>query len=367
MISIIAALVTSQSGPDRGIGIGPLGNNMFELQLVQRGQRLEPAKLSPKKFGDNQWEFDWLTSGKGVENDPNQLRLKVRVYSQERKEVADKALAVARMAMQIWDRAYHRLKVDSPTESGVVDFYLCFGGKAGGEQRFDEEIVPGLSRTAHVNTIYIYRLDTFKEPVEMAREVAHEYGHAILPAVGGFKEPEAWSNGYLGEKLFLKWIKKDMVAGRLGPDDAMGATIQELGAWLASNVDPLVQQAAYQYPETNLIGDSRNGMDSFLGLAMYTEALCPPSVFVRSLAYVADAHKDQSVPNDYGQFILQAASEVEALTLSVPQSIFDSKKPIWIPLGKGSLQGATILSRKNGWAKVAPLVGNIVIQNPPIG
>ena len=341
--------------------------------LVQvRETRLDPPKLSPKLFGDQRWEFDWLTSGYGKTGDSPEQALRVRVYSQERKDTGDKAPMVARMAMQLWDRTYRRLRIDTPQQvnGGIADFYLSFGGSPGGEQLFGEEILPGQSQPTKVNTIYIYQLDTFKDPVEMAREVAHEYGHAILPAIGGFKQPEVWANGYLGEKLFLEWIAKDMTAGRLTPEDAMGANLTGIKAWLAKNVDPLIHATATEYPDGSSINEAKGGMDAFLGDVLYVEALCPASLLDRALAYTQDAQRMQTElkpPTSFPQNVVLAASEMENLTLSVPQSLFDSKKPIWIPLGKGSCNGATVMSRKNGWAQVLPLMRNIVIKNPPIG
>ncbi|HWA83086.1 MAG TPA: hypothetical protein VG820_06635, partial [Fimbriimonadaceae bacterium] len=86
--------------------------------------------------------------------------------------------------------------------------------------------------------------------------------------IGGFKQPEVWADGYLGEKLFLKWLKNDIAAGRLTSDDAMGAGLDKLSAWVAKNVDPLIDQAAYQEPVPALINESKGGMDDFIGLAL---------------------------------------------------------------------------------------------------
>jgi len=351
-------------------------NPRLTLELVE--SQLDPPRTAPKVFpGSQHWLFPWLTRGYGTMGEENVAHLRLRVYSQERLERDDLAPKVARMALQIWDRCYRFLKLDSPSrfDEGIVDYYLCFGGTPGGEQETHADLVPdpaapGGGRSIVANSIYIYQLKTFKDPVEMAREVAHEYGHAILPDIGGFKEPEAWSNGYLGEKLFLTWIKKDMAAGRLTPDDAMGASLQGLSAWIARNVDPLVQESALQYPAPNNINEAEGGMDAFLGLAMFVYELCPGDVFLRSLTYTQDAHKTGGAitpPTDYADNVLQACSEDENLTLSVPQNLFDTKKPIWIPLGKGTLHGATVESRKGGWAKVLPLMPSIVVKNPPIG
>lgn len=343
------------------------------ISVMVRDTRLDPSRKSPKKFQDGMpWEFDWLTTGFGNLGEKGVLALRLRVYSQERKGTNDKAPMVARMVMQIWDRSIHRLKLDNPQQynNSIVDFFLCFGGDPGGEQIFD--YVPGLPPHERdlvpVNTIYIYRLDTFKDPIEMAREVAHEYGHAILPGVGGFKQPEAWGNGYLGEKLFLKWIRDDMAAGKLKPEDAMGASLSGLNSWVANNVDKLVTTAAIQFPDPNLINETKGGMEAFDGLAMYVEEMCPPAVFLRSLYETRDAHRaatDMTPPTDYAQNVVVAASAVENLTLAVPDCV-KNQKTIWIPLGKGTISGATVISRKNGWAQVAPLMPNIVIKNPPL-
>jgi len=121
----------------------------------------------------------------------------------------------------------------------------------------------------------------------MAREIAHEYGHAVLPPIGGFKQPEVWVDGYLGEKLFLKWMRDDMAAKKLTPDDAMGASQNGLDAWVKKNVDPLVAKAALQHPDPSSINESQAGMDAFLGLALYVQTICPASLFVKSLMYTS--------------------------------------------------------------------------------
>ncbi|HWA83087.1 MAG TPA: hypothetical protein VG820_06640 [Fimbriimonadaceae bacterium] len=94
-------------------------------------------------------------------------------------------------------------------------------------------------------------------------------------------------------------------------------------------------------------------------------------MFTRSLQYAADGHKGSdekglTLPTDYADYVSQAASEMESLTLSVPPDIFDSKKPIWIPLAKGTCTGAKVIVKRGGWAQVAPLTPNIIVKNPPI-
>ena len=60
-------------------------------------------------------------------------------------------------------------------EEGLVHVYLCEMGPAGAEQYQDN--------------IYVYDIGQPRTAAEWAREVAHELGHYLLPAVGDFDEP----------------------------------------------------------------------------------------------------------------------------------------------------------------------------------
>ncbi len=79
------------------------------------------------------------------------------------------------------------------------DVWLCTGGQSGGEQWRDN--------------IYFYDLDTPRSSIEWIREAVHEYSHLALPAIGGYDAPEYWANGYLGERLLVRWFQR-------GPDGA---------------------------------------------------------------------------------------------------------------------------------------------------
>lgn len=72
------------------------------------------------------------------------------------------------------------------------DVWLCTGGGAGGEQ--------------WRSNLYLYHLETPRSSIEWLREVVHEYSHLALPAIGGYQAPEYWANGYLGERLLVRWL-----------------------------------------------------------------------------------------------------------------------------------------------------------------
>ena len=126
--------------------------------------------------------------------DAGSLRLFCRVHYTD---IADAPLA-ARMA-----RLLRLLAVTLQSKTGwqaegsdtPFDVWLCRAGKAGGEQ--------------FGRSIYFDDLDAPRSSIEWIREVAHEFSHLALPAIGGYKSPEYWASGYMGERLLVRWLQRD--------------------------------------------------------------------------------------------------------------------------------------------------------------
>ncbi len=332
--------------------------------LVVRVQteRMREAKRSPKQA----WDFDWNTAGflSGSPSDPKRMDLRFRLFSQESPLGSARAESVLRLLLRLFAYNFKELRLDHASEFGkVVDAYLCYGGDPGGEQRFD---VDRQARGNKVDTIYFYDLRSFTDPVEVVREVAHEYGHATLPPVGGdYAAPEAWANGYLGEKLFLSYLadaRTPDVKGKsaLGPEDTFGATPEALRAWVRKNVDPLVADALADGPRPALVaGKDKAAMDAFFGLALATARLYGPGVLSRALqASGTDAKA-------FADAASVAAAEPSLVFLNVTPAM--RGKPIWIPLGsdkkKNVVMGATVLERKDGWVRIRPGNGPVLVRN----
>jgi hypothetical protein len=68
-------------------------------------------------------------------------------------------------------------------------------------------------------TLYIIQAGSPRNPVELASEVAHEFSHLTVPGIRGFGPPEDWSNGYLGEVLYLQWLADDPDQKLFSPDE----------------------------------------------------------------------------------------------------------------------------------------------------
>jgi hypothetical protein len=328
----------------------PETHTMF-LELMNRRK---PAKYSPKKFGGSDaepYEFDWEIDGYGKHfNADTKMDLRFRIFSQERKESGDVAPMVAQMLLRLWDLDFKKFKNDHlELYRDLVDVYLCWGGAPGGEQRFDLDMdAETPPREVHADTIYIYDLSSFTNPMEMAREVAHEYGHAVLTPVGGFVTPEDWSNGQLGEKIFLRWCRDEMAAGRLQSSDVMGATLPMVDVWVKENVDPLVTSIAETGPQFGMLdGQGQASMDAFTGLVCYADALFGDQVAGLSLKLMPS-----SKAKDYPAALLQACQETQKVIVGVPAIL--KGKDFWVPLGKGKVTGATILKRSGDWAQIRP-------------
>jgi hypothetical protein len=73
------------------------------------------------------------------------------------------------------------------------DVWLCKDGNAGGEQWGDN--------------IYYYDLKVKRSSIEWIREIVHEYSHLSIPGIGGYKSPEYWANGYIGERIVIRWMR----------------------------------------------------------------------------------------------------------------------------------------------------------------
>jgi hypothetical protein len=123
---------------------------------------------------------------------------------------------------------------------------------------------PGAEQWA--GSIVIHKADAARSNLEWARELAHEWGHATLPGIDGFVEPEAWADGDLGERLFLP---KLAAAGWLAAWDKD----LDVAAYTRRYVDTLRAAFARTGPVPKLLKDpTRAGFDHFLGAALYVDA-----------------------------------------------------------------------------------------------
>lgn len=309
-----------------------------KILLSIGNDKISPPQKSPK----HDWVFEYQSLGYGRPNPGEPYKLRFRVFSQYRKPVNDPAELGVRMLSRLWWLLRSRLKMDHGEDyNRFVDVYFCFGGVAGGEQLFDKEFRQGMA--ARVNTIYIYDVPSFSQPIEMAREIAHEYGHGVLPAVGSFAKPEAWGNGDLGERLFLQWMLRDLKEKKIDSVDVMNALPRELEEYTKTKVDPLIVPVRDSGPDWKAL-ESMATMDAYLGAILWLERLLPLDIFSKVL--------QTNETGDAKGAVRGALDVIESQKSVTLETKGREGTTIWIPVGKMKISGATLVKRANDWAAV---------------
>ncbi len=311
------------------------------LFVSQRREALSPAFVDPM----HGWEFPFYAEGTaGASGSTLSPRTRFKVYAQSSKS-RKLVVPATRTLLRIWDEAVNRLNIDNPAKYGLtVHLFICDGGKAGGEQAFIRSR-SARDNFASYNAIYLYHAEGLSDPVEAVREIAHEYGHAILPAIGGFKEPEEWGNGGLGERLFMRYIARAMGAGKASEEDAFGASAGQLKNWLSVNADPFAAAIARRrIDQATLAGVGPAATNEFLGLMLFVDDLFP-DLLGRSLKLSGGQTAIDALKG-----VVEAVNEQKGWVIDVPASYGNE---IWLPIfGKVSWTGATSLQSLGAWVKV---------------
>ncbi|MHB8636172.1 MAG: hypothetical protein ACYC96_06845 [Fimbriimonadaceae bacterium] len=328
------------------------------------GDPMDTPQLCPQKFGKppTRWKFYYHTDGYANANPTSNMSdLRFRVFSQTATRNETLGKSVAFELLVLWRFVHDRLHLDhkSMYEGGIVDVYLCEGGDPGGEQAF--EPIPGDTGEGLADSIYIYDVAHFNDKLEQAREVAHEYGHAILPPVGGFDGvdgAEYWANGNLGEKLFLRWGRDGIAHNTEKEVGFMGTPMVALSYWVQTHVDPLVKAAAVRSPASPLLrGTDRAAFDAYQGIVLWCDTIMPHTMFGRSMTLIGSEKA-----RDYVVSAVQAAEEA-TYSPNIPIALAD--RPVWIPVGTGTVSGLeTVLEKRLGWWLVKPH-GKIIVHRQP--
>ena len=337
------------------------------LKSVDKGQELLmlSARLSkleqPKKSPLNGWDFEYMTSGFARDSENEGYNARIEVFNQFRPAEDDPTDLVARELMRLWD--FNRWRLNSDHSEYIfhrtVDIYLCFGGDPGGEQRTMEDPyqLDQNGSPTRVNTIYIYAVPTLKDRSEFAREVAHEYGHATWPPIGGYTKPEQWASGDMGERVFMTWLYKELEYKRLTPDDMMGTSLKDMRKFYWDKIVPDLRRVGTSGPNLALLASkSVKGYAELLGLTSYLAELMPHKTFGRTV--MLSTGRDAM---DYYRACLKAATEKPEWNLTVPECLVGYA--IWVPLPKGTIKGAKELRREGDWVKVQPTAKSITVSN----
>lgn len=243
------------------------------------------------------------------------------------------AKRVAKLLLWLHGITREHMKTDHIRTQSTVHVWLTrtpgagLSGDVGGEQ--------------FKNQIYIYDIFAERRPIEWMREVAHEYGHYALPGVIGFTAPEEWSNGVLGERLFLKWLAENIAAGRSPAENLPFVTRAELEEFQFRQIVPLIARWASQTPDLRrLTRKDTDGMDDYTGFVLYWDSV-HGSAGVRDLfaASTSGANNAFLTAPDVGQGAMNSLKDSAEYTVTPPLKDKSAPFYVYFPFAAWSISG----------------------------
>ncbi|MDX1933367.1 MAG: hypothetical protein SFU56_12230 [Capsulimonadales bacterium] len=205
----------------------------------------------------------------------------------------------------------HRLRfrrpVSFPRSADSADIWVNAppgrGNAMGGETR--------------TNQIYLFAVPE-RKPIEWVRTLCHEWGHLTLVAARGFVSPEPDAAGYLGERLFFKWLREDRDGAA---DDFTTHTDQDL--YHRRQVAPLIEQFLAEGPGSPRLKQTDvAGMDYYIGAALALDETFGSSILAKAL---------WSVDSENARALVDAVRNVLRSSAT-----FSVRTPAWVPLDTGT-------------------------------
>ncbi|MHB9024954.1 MAG: tetratricopeptide repeat protein [Armatimonadota bacterium] len=330
---------------------------MITLRPLQVPRRNEPPAgiarddryaLDPKYGQDNKyaqdaryanWRFHYMLLAYTYDRNTRRWDLRFRVMWQnvrsEREYIQRAQLAqqTAQLLLRLsWlAEAYAGVKEPLFSRDGTINVWLAEKGMAGGE--------------AFNDNIYLQEVGTPRKAAEWVREVAHEYGHETLRAVGKYTQPEWGANGRLGERIYARWLLAN-------PEPAGSAHpwVAQIDAknFHETRILRLIRQFAGIGPEMPQMRDTNAmAMDSFLGLALYLDITRGSKLLADVLEKMTEPDFDgRSAQNKDAGGFLPTLEGMETYTqsgdhptVSLSLAELPTDLPLWVYLVKGNWQG----------------------------
>jgi len=228
----------------------------------------------------------------------------------------------ARLLLMLWDEERVRMHHDHTPDEPTVHVWLCEQPGAG--------LSPDTGGEQFKSEIYVYDVLRGRRPIEWAREVAHEYGHYALPGISGFRAPEEWANGVLGERLYLNWISDDIRAGKIPVSSMPYVTTAELNEYVAKQVTPLIHRVDSRGAiGLDLARRDAEGMDNYVALALYIDHFYGSRQLLSAMSYTAPSHRDVlAEAPDFLRGFLQSVRSTPDLKMVLEERA-GSLKPIY--------------------------------------
>jgi len=311
---------------------------VYQGLITTRPLPVTPPYFRDPKYGaDNSydadptfghWTFQQMLLAYEFDREQRCWRLRFRVIWQDAPDQGDQRLRLAKNCATLLLRLSCLLRAYTGmtprfTNDGVINIWLTEKGVPGGETYDD--------------SIYLYNAGMTRTPPEWVRELAHEYGHEVLPPVGGYAKPEWGANGYLGERLFLRWL---LLNRDTKSDSHTWVRALDAREIIADRIDQMIRRFAAIGPDSQVLtGTDKAAMDGFIGMACYLE-------ISRGSQYLATLLAGLSTPTFGGpQGFLETLAKQESYyqdpehaLVSLRLTGLPADTPLWVylstPLGK---------------------------------
>lgn len=272
------------------------------------------APLIPARDSRNRWEFArtaFVYQPRPKARRPG-LYLAVLVHYEDPDH--ENAGRVGRLAARLLRLHTQRFGFETkfPRASETTDIWLTerrpmgAGGSHLGGETWD-------------NQMYIYSTRTERSTLEWTRTIAHEWGHLTLLCARGYEEPEQDAAGYMGERLFLKWLYEEQ--RDQPPNVPDGVTLPDMELYYKRQVGPLLARFQKGGPLSKAMDGVRTeNMDYYIASALAFEEAVGSKLLGKALFSINDVR-----PRDLLSAMSEVVEKEDNLTLNLPS---------WIPLPK---------------------------------
>ena len=279
------------------------------------------------------------------------LRFIVHFQSPEHRPFAERA---GRFLGVLWGLANRRFAgAVSRLREAPISVWMTREGAPGAEQ--------------HAANLFIYNVLSSRSGIEWARELAHEYGHYVLPGATGYTHPESWSNGLLGERLFIHWLLQELTIGRIKQDALPFVTTKEAQDYCDRQVFPLIDPVRTRGPQPALIsGSDEKALDALTGLMVYIDATYGSPALLQLNEYLPAGRMQTPQGIDFLVAFITWTREEPVQTINLPSSgatmVYLSRGEFALRQesgrpGKLSLNGGAIQGSDGEWSIRVPVAG----------
>jgi hypothetical protein len=166
--------------------------------------------------------------------------------------------------------------------------------------------------------VYLFQTATPRTPLEWVRTIVHEWGHLTLPAARGFSDPERDASGYLGERLYFKWLSED---AENDGDDFVSR--KDLELYYHRQIAPLIADYHLSGPASPLLRRTNTeAMDYYIGGILAADDAFGSTAVGRALFSI-----ESEAALDFNRTM--------RTTLENSAS-FQVRLPAWVPLEEGT-------------------------------